>query len=102
MLQLQFVQFVQLRQVAQTSSCMRGLFCDIRHIHMPSQNIPWAFLTPAQTAEALGVSKRTLNNWTREKKIPVIRPTVRTTRYNLSRVLEALEKFEIKEGRSEP
>lgn len=61
------------------------------------QTQPPALLTPTQTARALGVSKRTLNNWTRQKRIPVMRPTIRTTRYHLGRVLKALEKFELKE-----
>jgi DNA-binding XRE family transcriptional regulator len=61
------------------------------------RQLPPALLTPAQTARALGVSKRTLNNWSNARLIPRIEVSKRCTRYHLGRVLQALEKLEQRE-----
>ena len=43
------------------------------------------------------VSPRTIDNWARQKRIPVHRFSSRLIRYDLRRVRNALDKFEVRE-----
>jgi excisionase family DNA binding protein len=54
-------------------------------------------VTKKQIAQLLSVSVRTIDNWVREKRIPVHRFSARCIRFNLPKVLSALNKFEIRE-----
>jgi len=49
-------------------------------------------LNYAEIAEVLGVSERTVRRMVAAKKIPVIRMSQRTLRFEKGRVLEALNK----------
>jgi excisionase family DNA binding protein len=61
-------------------------------------NIDLDRLYDRYTAAAfLGISVRTLDLWIRQGKIPVVRPTQRSPRFNLRRIQQALERFEVKE-----
>ena len=55
------------------------------------------FLSKRELAAVLGVSARTIENWVAEKRIPRLRLSSRLTRFNLSKVLNALARYEIKE-----
>ena len=48
-------------------------------------------------AKELNVSPRTIDNFVRQKRIPVHRFTSRLLRYDLQRVRKALDKFEVRE-----
>jgi excisionase family DNA binding protein len=50
-----------------------------------------------ELAKELSVSARTIDNWVRQKRIPVHRFSSRCIRFNPSKVLVALDKFEIRE-----
>jgi len=50
-----------------------------------------------ELAQALSVSPRTIDNWVRQKRIPVLRFSPRLVRFDLCKVLIALDKFEIRE-----
>jgi len=50
-----------------------------------------------EIARLLGVSQRTIDNWTRQKRIPVHRFSSRLIRYDLEKVQRALDKFEVRE-----
>ena len=54
-------------------------------------------ISKKEIAKLLSVSVRTIDNWVREKRIPVHRFSSRCIRLNLPKVLNALDKFEIKE-----
>ncbi len=72
----------------------------------PNRNVPGAN-APAELqlqlhnkgdiAEATRVSKRTVDQWVRERKIPSILLSPRCRRFNLNAVMQALSKFEQKE-----
>ena len=51
-------------------------------------------LTAAELAEALKVSRRTIGNFTKSRRIPALKLGRRCVRYDLLRVREALSKFE--------
>lgn len=51
----------------------------------------------AQIAVKTNVSKRTVNNWLAQKKIPCIRISARCVRYYWPDVQRALAKFTVKE-----
>jgi hypothetical protein len=53
-------------------------------------------LTAAELAKALKIGRRTLGSWTAARKIPCLRLS-RVVRYDLSKVLAALEHYEQKE-----
>jgi hypothetical protein len=53
------------------------------------------FVTKSQLARAVQVSNRTIENWAREKKIPVIRTSARCVRFHLPSVVAALRRFEV-------
>jgi excisionase family DNA binding protein len=48
-------------------------------------------------AQRHSVSCRTIDNWVREKRIPIVRLSPRLVRFNLARVKAALERYEIRE-----
>jgi len=50
-------------------------------------------------ARAASVSPRCVENWMRAKVIPFVRISRRCVRFDLSRVLAALRKFEVREIR---
>ena len=50
-----------------------------------------------ELAKELNVSQRTIDNWVRQKRIPVHRFSSRLLRYDLRSVRNALEKFEVHE-----
>ena len=54
-------------------------------------------VTKRLVARAASVSCRTVDNWIRDKRIPVIRLSPRCVRFHLPRVLAALGRFEIRE-----
>jgi excisionase family DNA binding protein len=54
-------------------------------------------ISKKQIAKLLSVSARTIDNWVREKRIPVHRFSSRCIRFNPPKVLSALDKFEIRE-----
>ena len=51
-------------------------------------------LTAAELAEALKVSRRTIGNFTKSRRIPALKLGRRCVRYDLARVRESLNKFE--------
>jgi hypothetical protein len=54
-------------------------------------------------AKELNVSPRTIDNWVRQRRIPVHRFSARLLRYDLRKVQSALDKFEVTEaGRKLP
>ena len=48
-------------------------------------------------AKGLSVSLRTIDNWVRQKRIPVHRFSPRLLRYDLRKVQAALDKYEVME-----
>jgi excisionase family DNA binding protein len=48
-----------------------------------------------ELATALNVSPRTVDNWVRQKRIPVHRFSPRLLRYDLRKVQTALDKYEV-------
>jgi excisionase family DNA binding protein len=63
----------------------------------PAAPIPKQLLSKPELAAALGVSPRTIENWLAEKRIPRLRLSPRLTRFSLSRVLTALNRYEVRE-----
>jgi hypothetical protein len=57
-----------------------------------------AMIRKKELAMALNVSPRTIDNWVRKKQIPVHRFSSRLLRYNLRRVQNALDKYEVTEA----
>jgi hypothetical protein len=53
-------------------------------------------LKSRELAEKLNVSTRCIDNWMRQRKIPVLRIGKRMNRFHLGDVLLALQKYEIK------
>jgi hypothetical protein len=49
-------------------------------------------------AQATSASTRSVDNWIRERKIPVVRISKRCVRFHLPSVLATLRKFEVKEA----
>jgi hypothetical protein len=49
-------------------------------------------------AQAASASTRSVDNWIRERKIPVVRISKRCVRFHLPSVLAALRKFEVREA----
>jgi hypothetical protein len=49
-------------------------------------------------AQVASASTRTVDNWIRERKIPVVRISKRCVRFHLPSVLAALRKFEVREA----
>ena len=58
---------------------------------------PKRLLSKKELAAVLNVSQRTVDNWCAQKRIPRLRLSARLTRFNLSRVEAALQRYEIKE-----
>jgi hypothetical protein len=56
-----------------------------------------AMIRKKDLAKELNVSPRSIDNWVREKRIPVHRFSSRLIRYDLRRVRNALDKFEVRE-----
>jgi excisionase family DNA binding protein len=54
-------------------------------------------LTKQQLAERLGLKVRGVESLIERRKIPALKISGRCVRFNLRRVLEALNKFELKE-----
>jgi excisionase family DNA binding protein len=54
-------------------------------------------LSKRELAVILGVSRRTIENWLAEKRIPRLRLSPRLTRFSLPKVEAALARYEIKE-----
>ena len=52
----------------------------------------------AELAKELKVSPRTIDNWVRQKRIPVHRFSSRLLRYDLRKVQTALDKYEVIEA----
>jgi hypothetical protein len=49
-------------------------------------------------AQAASASIRSVDNWIRERKIPVVRISKRCVRFHLPSVLAALRRFEVREA----
>jgi phage terminase Nu1 subunit (DNA packaging protein) len=56
-------------------------------------------VTKRTVAKAAAVSTRTIENWTRQKMIPVVRLGKRCVRFHLASVITALRRMEIQEVR---
>ena len=54
-------------------------------------------LSKRELAAILGVSERTIENWTAQKRIPRLQLSARLTRFSLPKVEAALNRYEIKE-----
>jgi excisionase family DNA binding protein len=54
-------------------------------------------ITKRELCVHLGVSRRTLDTWIAEKRIPYLRLSGRLLRFNLPRVLASLAKYEVHE-----
>lgn len=54
-----------------------------------------ALLTKKELAESLNLSTRTIERWTKSKKIPCLRINHQILRYKLEDVLRSLEKFKV-------
>lgn len=52
------------------------------------------YLTAADLAKALNVSRRTIGNFTKARRIPCLRLGRRCVRYDLAKVREALARYE--------
>jgi hypothetical protein len=63
----------------------------------PPTGWPALIITKPELARELRVSVRTVENMMAQRIIPFIRATKRSVRFHLPRVLEALEKREIRE-----
>jgi excisionase family DNA binding protein len=61
------------------------------------ESIPKRLLSKRELSATLGVSKRTIENWLAQKRIPQLRLSARLTRFSLARVESALARYEIKE-----
>jgi excisionase family DNA binding protein len=61
------------------------------------QSLGRQFLSKQELALVLGVSPRTIDNWTAQKRIPFIRLSARLIKFDLERVKAALARYEIKE-----
>jgi excisionase family DNA binding protein len=61
------------------------------------ESIPKRLLSKKELAATLGVSQRTIENWLAQKRIPQLQLGPRLTRFNLSRVEQALGRYEILE-----
>jgi len=57
----------------------------------------FALIRKNELAKQLSVSPRTIDNWVYKRRIPVHRFSSRLVRYDLRRVRNALDKFEVKE-----
>jgi excisionase family DNA binding protein len=57
-----------------------------------------AMIRKKELATALNVSSRTIDNWVRQRRIPVHRFSPRLLRYDLRRVQAALDKYEVIEA----
>lgn len=55
-------------------------------------------ITKRETARLAAVSTRTIENWGRQRLIPVFRIGGRTVRYRWSDVAAALDRFRVKGG----
>jgi hypothetical protein len=55
-------------------------------------------LKRTELARALNISPRSVDNFQKSKRIPVIRLTPRCVRFSLPAVVKALEKFEVQEA----
>jgi hypothetical protein len=67
---------------------------------LPPQNtdkIAQPLLCKRELAAALAVSPRTVENWLAAKKIPHLRLSPRLTRFDLPKVLAALDRYEVRE-----
>jgi len=53
------------------------------------------WLTKKQLAGSLGLSQRTIQRWIAIKKIPFVRVSPQILRFDLSKVLDCLGKFEV-------
>jgi hypothetical protein len=56
-----------------------------------------ALIRKNDLAKELSVSPRSIDNWVRQKRIPVHRFSSRFIRYDLRRVRNALDKYEVRE-----
>jgi len=61
------------------------------------ERITKRFHSKQEVALAIGISPRTLDGWMAEKRIPFIRLSARLIRFDLTRVKQALEKYEVQE-----
>jgi excisionase family DNA binding protein len=68
-----------------------------KEVNDSAANTQRTLVTKKQIAKLLSVSVRTIDNWVREKRIPVHRFSARCIRVNPQKVLNALDKFELKE-----
>jgi len=66
----------------------------------PSDSVaigPPKLLCKKDIAKQFSVSQRTIQNWTRKKRIPVHRFSARLVRYDPQKVQRALDKYEVRE-----
>ena len=56
-----------------------------------------ALVTKDVVARAASVSPRTIENWMGQRRIPYIRLSPKCVRFNITSVLAALRRFEVKE-----
>jgi excisionase family DNA binding protein len=63
----------------------------------PDAAVHRKLISKKELAKELSVSPRTIDNWVRQKRIPVHRFSSRFIRFNPSKVFVALDKFEIRE-----
>ncbi|PYK99381.1 MAG: hypothetical protein DME32_12855 [Verrucomicrobia bacterium] len=63
----------------------------------PDATVNRKLISKKDLAKELSVSSRTIDNWVRQKRIPVHRFSSRCIRFNPPKVLSALDKFEIRE-----
>jgi hypothetical protein len=63
----------------------------------PSHDEP-GLVNKRVVARATSASLRSVDNWIRERKIPVVRISKRCVRFHLPSVLSALRKFEVREA----
>ena len=62
-----------------------------------SESTPKRLLSKKEIAEILGVSPRTIEAWLAQRRIPQLRFSPRLTRFDLPKVLAALDRYEVKE-----
>ena len=59
------------------------------------QNIEGRLLNSREIADVLGVSLRTISNMTKDKRIPYLRISKKTLRFDPAKVLKVLNKYEV-------
>jgi hypothetical protein len=75
-----------------------GVGFSLQSIEQIGREREGTMIRKAELAKELNVSPRTIDNWVRQKRIPVHRFSSRLLRYDLRKVQSALDKYEVIEA----